>query len=237
MKVIIAAAGTAGHINPAIAIANKIKEEEPNSKIVFIGTERGLENDLIPRAGYKLETIDAYGLSKEISIKNLQRILKTLHGFKQARKIVKEFNPDVVIGVGGYICGACILAGHKYNIPTVLHESNTVPGKAVRMLAKKTDKILLGFEEATKRIGNSNKMVVTGNPIKIKKIDYKESEKQEILIENGLTDKKPVVLVFGGSQGAQKINKALLDIIKNKKNDTYQIIWAAGPKQFRWNKK
>ena len=107
MKVIIAAAGTAGHINPALAIANKIKEENKDAEILFIGTNRGLENDLVPRAGYELKTIEAYGLSKKISIDNLKKMIKTIKGISQAKKIVKEFKPDLVIGTGGYICRSC----------------------------------------------------------------------------------------------------------------------------------
>ncbi|MCI8519177.1 MAG: hypothetical protein HFJ51_03655 [Clostridia bacterium] len=113
MKAIIACAGTAGHINPGLAIANKIRQQEGTSEILFIGTNRGLEGDLIPRAGYNLKTIEAYGLSKEISISNLKKIIKTFKGFSEAKKIVKEFKPDVVIGTGGYICGAVITAAHR----------------------------------------------------------------------------------------------------------------------------
>ena len=147
MKAIIAAAGTAGHINPGLAIANKIMQEEPNSKIIFVGTTRGLENDLVPRSGFELKTIDAYGLSKKISVENMKKMYKTLKGFGEAKKIIKEFNPDIVIGTGGYICGATISEAHKLKIPTVLHESNAFPGKAVKMLAKKTDTILVSFED------------------------------------------------------------------------------------------
>ena len=118
MRVIIAAAGTAGHINPGIAIANKIKQEEKDSKIIFIGTTRGLENDLVPRAGYELKTIDAYGLSKKISIENIKKMIKTLKGFAEAKKMIKEFKPDIVIGTGGYICGAVISSAHSLHIPT-----------------------------------------------------------------------------------------------------------------------
>ena len=146
MKVIIAAAGTAGHINPGIAIANKIKEEEPNSEIIFLGTTRGLENDLVQRAGYELKTVEAYGLSKKISLDNLSKMMKTMKGIGQAKKIVKEFKPDMVIGTGGYICGSAILAANKYKVPTMLHESNAFPGKAVEMLSKKVDTILVGFK-------------------------------------------------------------------------------------------
>lgn len=148
MRVIIAAAGTAGHINPALAIANKIKKESPSSEILFIGTDRGLENDLVPRAGFQLKSIEAYGLSKKVTIKSLKNNIKTLKGFGQAKKIVKEFKPDIVIGTGGYICGAVILAAKKYKIPSLLHESNAFPGKAVKMASKKVDTILISFKEA-----------------------------------------------------------------------------------------
>lgn len=232
MKVIIAAAGTGGHINPGIAIANKIKEEEKNSEIIFIGTTRGLENDLVPRAGYKLKTIDAYGLSKEISIENLKKMIKTVKGYGEAKKIIKEFKPDIVIGTGGYICGATISAAHSLKIPTMLHESNAFPGKAVKMLAKKTNTILLSFEDAKERIKNAKNLVVTGTPVKIRKREYSIHEKSKMIQEIGLSQTKPIILIFGGSQGAQKINEAILSIIENKLNKDYQIIWATGPKQY-----
>ncbi len=232
MRVIIAAAGTAGHINPGLAIANKIKEEEKDSKIIFVGTTRGLENDLVPRAGYELKTIDAYGLSKKISIENIKKMYKTLKGYGEARKIIKEFKPDIVIGTGGYICGATISAAHSLKIPTLLHESNAFPGKAVKMLANKTDTILVSFEDARSRIKNAKNIVYTGTPVKIRKKDYGINEKNSIIKSAGLNETKPIVLIFGGSQGAQKINDAILGILKNKLNKNYQIIWATGPKQY-----
>ncbi len=232
MKVIIAAAGTAGHINPGLAIANKIKQEQKDSEIIFIGTTRGLENDLVPRAGYKLKTIDAYGLSKEISIENLKKMYKTLKGFGEAKKIIKEFKPDIVIGTGGYICGATITAAHSLKIPTLLHESNAFPGKAVKMLARKTNTILVSFKDAVPRIKNCKNVVFTGTPVKIKKQNYSEAKKNGIISDVGLKTDKPIVLVFGGSQGAKKINDTIVEIIKDKKNKDYQMIWATGPKQF-----
>ena len=219
MKVIIAAAGTAGHINPGIAIANKIKQENKESEIIFVGTKRGLENDLVPRAGYELKTIEAYGLSKKITIENI-------------KKIIKEFKPNIVIGTGGYICGATIFAAHNLKIPTILHESNAFPGKAVKMLVKKTNTILVSFKDAIPRIKNAKNVVFTGTPVKIKKKNYGIDEKNRILKEIGLNLTKPIVLVSGGSQGAQKINEAIIDIIKNRLNKSYQMIWATGPKQF-----
>lgn len=232
MKAIIAAAGTGGHINPGIAIANKIKQEQPNSEIIFLGTNRGLEKDLVSRAGYELKTVEAYGLSKKISIENIGKLLKTVKGISQAKKVVKEFKPDIVIGTGGYICGSAILAAKKYKVPTMLHESNAFPGKAVEMLSKKVDTILVGFKEAKNRILKAKNVVVTGTPVKIKDLKLSTIEKNRIKKEAGLKENKPMVLIFGGSQGAKAINDTITEIINNKMNLDYQIVWAPGPNQF-----
>ncbi len=228
MRVIIAAAGTAGHINPGLSIANKIKQEEPTSEIIFIGTKRGLENDLVPRAGYELKTIDAYGLN----LRNITKAFKMLKGFQKARKIIKEFKPDIVIGTGGYICGAVITEANKLKIPTLLHESNAFPGKAVKMLIKRTNTILVAFEDAKKRMPNAKNIVVTGTPTKIRKLNLANEEKIAIMNELGLDIQKPTLLVFGGSQGAKAINDAIMKIIRKNEIQKYQMIWAPGPKQY-----
>lgn len=232
MRVIVAAAGTAGHINPGLAIANKIKEQEKDSQIIFIGTTRGLENDLVPRAGYELKTIEAYGLSKQISISNMKKMVATLKATGKARKIIQEFKPDIIVGAGGYICGPVVWAAHREKIPVVLHESNAFPGRAVKMLAKKANTILISFEEARNRIPNAKNIVFTGTPVKIQKQNYSVEQKRKILEGLGIKEEKPIVLIFGGSQGAQKINEAITGIIKDKLNKDYQMIWATGPKQY-----
>ena len=232
MRAIIAAAGTGGHINPGLAIANKIKEKEENSEILFIGTNRGLENDLVPRAGYKLETINAHGLERKITIENFKNLYATYKSIDEAKKIIKEFKPDILIGTGGYICVPTVIAAKKMNIPVILHESNAFPGIAVKLFKKKADKILVGFKEAKERLDNRENVIVTGNPIKLKKLDYDENKKEEVKLELGLKANMPVVLVFGGSQGAQSINRSFIEIIVNKKNKDYQIMWAVGPEQY-----
>lgn len=232
MRVIVAAAGTGGHINPGLAIANKIKEEEPDSEVIFIGTTRGLENDLVPRAGYGLKTIEAYGLSKRISIENFKKICATLKSTGKARKIIQEFKPDIIVGAGGYICGPVVWAAHKENIPVVLHESNAFPGRAVKVLSKKANTVLISFEEARSRIPNAKNIVLTGTPVKIEKKEYTKEQKLKILQNAGLQENMPIVLIFGGSQGAKKINEAVVGILENALNKEYQIIWATGPKQF-----
>lgn len=232
MKVVIAAAGTGGHINPGIAIANKVMEKEPKSKVIFIGTNRGLENDLVPRAGYKLEKIDAYGIQRKLTIQNFKNLYSTFKSINIAKNILIENKPDVVIGTGGYICVPVVIAAKKLGIPVVLHESNAFPGIAVKLFKKKADKILVGFKDAKERLSNAENVIVTGNPIKIKKLDLTETEKQKIKKGIGLDENKTTVLVFGGSQGAKSINRSLIEIIVNKKNTNYQIIWAAGPEQY-----
>ena len=171
-------------------------------------------------------------MSKKISIENLKKLYKTFKGIGEAKRIVKEFKPDIVIGTGGYICGAVVMAAKANNVPVLLHESNAFPGKAVKMLSKKADTILVSFEDAKKRIPNCKNVVFTGTPVKIKKQNYGINERHKIIQDIGLNETKPIVLIFGGSQGAQKINEALIDIIEQKKNKNYQIIWATGPKQF-----
>lgn len=232
MRAVIAAAGTGGHINPGIAIANKIMEKEPNSEIVFIGTGRGLEKDLVPRAGYKLETIDAYGINRKINIDNVKRLYKTIKSIGQAKEILRRFKPDVVIGTGGYICVSVGKAAQKLKIPVILHESNAFPGVAVKLLAKKSKKVLVGFEDTKLRLPKNANVVVTGTPSKIKKGELSNDEKINKRKENNLKIDMPLVLVFGGSQGARSINEALLGIIENKLNKDYQIIWAAGQSNY-----
>lgn len=232
MKVLIAAAGTGGHINPAIAIANKIKEKNPKAKIIFVGTNRGLENDLVPRAGYELEKIDVYGITKQISISNMKKMLKTLKSYSQAKKLIKKIEPDLVVGTGGYICGPICLAAIKNKIPVVLHESNAFPGMTVKMLSKKVNKILLGFEDAKQRLPKAKKLVVTGTPTKFIGLELSETEINEKKEELGFNSDLPLILVFGGSQGAKAINETIINIIEKKMNSNYQILWASGPKQY-----
>ena len=232
MKVVIAAAGTGGHINPGIAIANKIMEKEPDSKIIFIGTPRGLENDLVPRAGYELKTIDAYGINRKINLDNIKRLYKTTKSVGEAKKILKEFKPEVVIGTGGYICVSVGIAANRLKIPIVLHESNAFPGVAIKLLSKKAKAVLLGFEDAKTRLPKAKNVVVTGTPTKIKSSKLTDEEKANLRSALMLKNELLLVLVFGGSQGARSINNAIIGIIENKLNKNYQIIWAAGKGNF-----
>ncbi len=232
MKVIIAAAGTGGHINPGIAIANKIVEENPGSEIIFVGTTRGLENDLVPKAGYGLRTIEAYGLKKKLNLENIKNMIKTAKGLGQAKKIIKDFKPDLVIGTGGYICGAVITAAHKAGVPTMLHESNACPGRAVKMLSKKVNTIMVAFDDTKDNLKGLNNVVVTGTPTKVRDLKLTDEQKAMRIRSLGLDPNKPLILVFGGSQGAKRINDTIIKILTNNKERKYQLLWATGPKQY-----
>ena len=232
MKVVIAAAGTGGHINPGIAIANEIKKHNNDAEITFIGTPRGLENDLVPRAGYKLETIKAYGIERKISISNLKTALKTLKSYGTARKIIERIKPDLIIGTGGYICGPVFHAGVRMKVPMVLHESNAFPGVAVKLYAKKVNAVLVGFEDTKKRLSDARNVIVTGNPTKVEKINLGQEQRTKLKQQLKLNDSLPVVVVFGGSQGAESINKSLTNIINKNLNKKYQIVWAVGNKNY-----
>ena len=182
MKVIIAAAQTGGHINPGIAIANKIKKENKNADILFIGTPKGIENDLVPRAGYELKTIEAYGIERKISFNNIKKLFKTIKSFKYAKKIIKEFKPDIVIGTGGFICGPVLMEACKLKIPTIVHESNSYPGIATKLLSPKVDTVLVAFEEAKQKIPKARNIVLTGTPTKINKVELAKEQKVDMLL-------------------------------------------------------
>ncbi len=233
MRVIMAAAGTGGHINPAIAIANKIKKEEPDSEIIFIGAYVGLEKDLVPRAGYTLKQIESHGIARKPTPTNIKNFYKTVNtSVSQAKKIIKEFKPDLIVGTGGYVCVSVGIAARVLKVPYIIHESNVLPGIATKLMARRAKKVLLGFEEAKTKLPRNVNTVVTGTPTKVEKIELTAEEIKEKKRELGFDPEKPLVIIFGGSQGARSINNTMEAIIRNKINKTYQLMWAVGPTQY-----
>lgn len=228
MRVIVAAAGTSGHINPGIAIAKEIQKNE-ESEIIFIGTNRGLENDIVPKAGYELKHIDSYGFTRKINFDTIKKLMKTFGSIYQAKKILKEFKPDIVIATGGYISISVCIAAKKLKIPYVVHESNMMPGLATKVLSKHATRILTGFESAKENLNKNTKIEFVGNPSNVKNLDITEKEKSKVKKELGLKNKK-TILVFGGSQGSKKINDTIIELSKEKLN--YQIIFAPGKANF-----
>lgn len=224
MKFLIAAGGTGGHITPGVAIANKLKEL--GHEVKFLGTSTGMEVDLVPKAGYELRIIRAKGLHRGFSLKNIKTIKSLFDGISDVKKIIDEEKPDMVIGTGGYVTAPAIMAAIQKKIPTMIHESNALPGKTTTWLSQKVDCVAVGFEAAKERLPKAKNIVYTGNPTKMQgTFNYEETRKN-------LNIKKPLVLVFGGSQGAKKINETMISLINESEIKDYQIIYATGPKNY-----
>ena len=212
MRVLMTGGGTGGHVNPALAIAKTIMENEPDSEIAFVGTPRGIENKLVPAKGYKLYHVDVMGLRRSLSPKNIKAAWLALTSPGKAKKIIKEFKPDVVIGTGGYVSWPVCKAAAKMGIPTALHESNAVPGMAVRMLSSSADRIFLNFEKAGSGLSCPEKLMTVGCPMLGK---FEKRSKEEARKKLGIPEEaKTVILSFGGSLGAEKVNEAVLYLME-----------------------
>ena len=233
MKVVFACAGTGGHVNPAIAIANIILKHNPGSEILFIGTKTGLENKLVSNAGFNIKHISTGKLLREISFENVKSLYRTYKGIGDSLKILKEFNPDIVIGTGGYICGPVMIASHRLKIPYILHESNAFPGISVKLLAKNASKVMISFKEAKERLKNRENVIYTGTPAKFNTEDYDKLDKEMCKIKLGLSDiSKKIVLVTCGSQGAKKVNQVVMEMLEKSLSDKYYIVLITGEKNY-----
>lgn len=226
MKLLFATGGTAGHINPALAVASYIKEIHPESEIMFIGTKDHMESRLVPNAGFDFKTIEINGFKRSFTpqaiAKNVKTVFKLMKSEKDSKNIIKEFNPDVVIGFGGYVSGPVLDEACKLGIPTCIHEQNAYPGITNKQLAKKVDKVMLTVEDAVRHLQPKNDAVVTGLPVRGELLN---KSKIEARIELGIADDTPLVLSFGGSLGAEPLNKAMFDIIleDSLRDDVYHI--------------
>ena len=223
MRVVISAGGTGGHIYPAIAIINKIKEKEPNSEILYIGTTNRMEKDLIPELGIKYEEINVSGLKRKITLENFKVLLQFLKAREKCKKIIKEFDPDVVIGAGGYVTGPVIWAGKKLGKKTFIHEQNSVVGLTNKYLTKYADKIGVSFE-STMSFFPKNKVVLTGNPCSEKAIKMKKADKENY----GLSKNKKLVLIVMGSLGSKTINDKIVSFLDAFKNKEYEVMFVTG---------
>jgi UDP-N-acetylglucosamine--N-acetylmuramyl-(pentapeptide) pyrophosphoryl-undecaprenol N-acetylglucosamine transferase len=233
MRVVITCAGTGGHINPAIAIADLIKVNEPNSEIIFIGTEAGLENDLVPKAGYKIYKIRTGKLLRKITLKNFKALYNAYVGIHDSKKILEEFKADLVIGTGGYICGPVMTASRKLKIPYILHEANAFPGLAVKMLAKRSACIMVGFKEAIPRLNNMSNVVYTGTPSKFNEEKMFKLNKDTCKKDLGLGDiNKKIVFVTFGSQGAKFLNNTIINMIKETLDEDIFYILVTGKNNY-----
>ena len=229
LKVLFAGGGTAGHINPALAIAGYVKERQPDAEILYIGCKGGMEERLVPQAGFNFKGITVQGFRRKVSFKalkeNIVTVKKAITAGKDAKKIIEEFQPDICIGTGGYVSGPVLRAAAKLGIPTMIHEQNAYPGVTNKMLSKHADRVLLAMPDARQHFKGHCRFVDTGNPVRG---EILVQEKAAARRQLGL-DERPVILSFGGSLGARKINESLADVIARSAQDgRYQHIHAYG---------
>lgn len=230
MHILFAGGGTAGHINPALAIAGFIKEKHSDAKISYIGTAEKLEAKLVPEKGYDFYIIDVAGFQRKISIKNIARnisaVKKVFSSSACSKKILKEIKPDVVVGTGGYVSGPVLREAQKLGIKTVIHEQNAFPGVTTKMLSEKADFVMLAMPEAEKFLNLKKKPYITGNPIRTELLKISKQEARNRL---GLNENKPLILSFGGSLGAKKVNEAVSGLIRwHSETDKFYHIHGTG---------
>lgn len=226
MKIIMTGGGTGGHIYPAIAIADKIKEHHPDAEILFVGTTHGLEKKIVPAAGYPIEFVTVEGLSRKNMLKNVRVAVKLVKGNLQASKLVKRFAPDVVIGTGGYASAPVIREGARYGAKVYIQEQNAFPGVTNKLNEKHADKVFLGFAAGAKYFKHPEKHVVSGNPVRDA---FFKTDKSSARAALGFKDDDFVVLSFGGSQGAGRINKAMMEVVTEfTGEEKFKIVMGAG---------
>ncbi len=216
MKVLLAGGGTAGHINPALAIAGEIKKNNPEAQFLFIGTKKGLESNLVPEAGYDIEFIEVAGFKRSLSPKNLLVAIKAAGAVAKARIIIRKFKPDVAIGTGGYVSGPAMYSANLCKVPVMVHEQNVFPGATNRMVNSFAAVTAISFEDSKKHFKNTENIVLTGNPIKM-----------ELFLEPAVKGDKKSLLIMGGSLGAEAINNGAVALILANK-DKYNITLSTG---------
>lgn len=234
MRFMFACGGTAGHINPAIAVAGRLKELLPDSEFLFVGAKGKMEEDLVPRAGYPIELIEITNIQRSLSpagIKhNIKTALNVVKSLSASKKLIREFAPDVVIGTGGYVCFPVLKAAQTMGIPTVLHESNAVPGLTTKMLAGGVDVMMVGFEESRAAYKNSASVAVTGTPVRG---DFRTYSKETAKAELGIDPKEKLIVSVWGSLGATRMNEIMADFIAaTYKDSNFNLIHAAGRERY-----
>ncbi len=227
MKVIISAGGTGGHIYPALAIISKIKEKEPDSEFLYIGTHDRMEKDIIPAKGIPFESITIYGFNRKKLYKNFRTVKTFYNSYKRCKNIIKEFNPDIVIGVGGYVTGPVIYAAKKLGYKTLIHEQNSVPGRCNTFLKRYSDKIAISLP-SSKKYFDQSKVVFTGNPCSSSALEAPKLDKTTL----GLSKDKKLVLFAFGSLGSSKLNDLIIKTMNSFKDKNYEILFITGKQDY-----
>lgn len=227
-RIILSGGGTGGHIYPALAIYNRLKELNPNLECLYIGTQNGLESTIVPKAGLDFASIEISGLKRSLSLDNFKVLWQMLTSSRKAKALIKDFQPDIVIGTGGFVCAPVLYAAAQLKIPTLIHEQNSVAGMTNKFLSRYVTAVATSFKEVHGDFEKvSSKITFTGNPRAQEVVNYPSNPR--ILSETyGLADQTPTVLIFGGSRGAPALNKAAIESIEALNQASYQVIIGTG---------
>lgn len=225
MKYLISGGGTGGHIYPALAIINEIKARDKKADVLYVGTKDGLESKLVPKEAINFKTIRVEGIPRTISKDSFIALKELLFGLRESKKIIKEFEPDIVIGTGGYVCGPVVFQAYRNKVPTLIHEQNAFPGITNKILSRFVDRVAVTFDESRKYFKYPDRVIKTGNPIRseILKVDKDQAYKKLNLRKD-----KAIVLSFGGSGGQKSLNDSIKEIIKDYKDLDFQLIHITG---------
>lgn len=229
-RVIISGGGTGGHIFPAIAIADEIKRRNPEVQILFVGAIGKMEMEKVPAAGYKIEGLTIAGFQRRFTFSNFLLPFKIIMSLLKARSILKDFKPQVVVGVGGYASGPTLKAATMLGIPTLVQEQNSFPGKTNKMLSKNVNKLCTAYD-GLERFFPKEKIVLTGNPVRSEMVRI-EGKREEAFSYYGLDPQKPTILVIGGSLGARTLNQAMMNHYDLLKEKDVQVLWQSGKLYF-----
>lgn len=237
MKVIFTCGGTGGHIYPAIAVAKLMQERHPDCQILFIGAEDGMENKLVPREGFQLETLKISNYQRSLAPKavwhNLTTLLHMAGSMRKVRAIIRDFHPDVIVGTGGYASFPALRMGGRLRVPTAVHESNAVPGLTTRMVEKDVTRIMVSFPDSRDQYSNPDSVIVTGTPVRA---SFLYTNREQARAALGLADGKPLIVSCWGSLGAREMNKKIARFMKREQDDhtPYHHIHATGSFGWRW---
>lgn len=231
MRVLITGGGTAGHVNPAIAMAEIIEKKLPGSEVAFVGRPSGIEHELFGATGHKMYTLKAGGFNRSLSPKNLVSLYRMVASTQKAKRLIREFKPDVVIGTGGYVCYPLCKAATKLGVPSLLHESNAIPGLAVRMLSRDVSLVLLNFKETGEKLSEGVNYRAVGNPTRSGFSTLDRTLARRAL---GIGDNERLIVSFGGSLGATKVNDACAEVMRELSlaNKNYRHIHATGKREY-----
>ena len=225
-RILVSGGGTGGHIFPALSIANGIKEKYPDAEILFVGAENRMEMEKVPVAGYKIIGLPVSGFDRKNIFKNFSVLLKLMKSIRMAKNILKDFKPDIAIGVGGYASGPMLKAAQKKGIPTLIQEQNSYAGVTNKLLAEKADAICVAYE-GMEKFFPAEKIILTGNPVRQNILNCSKS-KQEARRAFGLDPEKKTTLVIGGSLGARTINNCIANALDDISKSDFQLIWQTG---------